>query len=136
MYAHPIKFGGLSMNRILYSNTKMVMKAFPAARDQQFNLSFKYRSFEGGKTTSTKCKCSLRVCTVLLLTVLCLGVLRRLHLRRPGRRAARHQERRHHAVSAHRYADKCGTCALPRRRPGERASLSRVHLYLKPTPYL
>lgn len=57
MYEHPIKIAGLSMNRILFSNTKMVMEAFPHAKPQQFNLSFKYRRFENGKAVSTKCKC-------------------------------------------------------------------------------
>jgi len=53
MYEHPIKIAGLSMNRILYSNTKMVMAAFPQAKTQQFNLSFKYRRFENGKAVKT-----------------------------------------------------------------------------------
>ena len=52
----PIKRGGLSMNRILYSNTRMVMEGFPKSNPQRFNLSFKYRKFEGGKAISTKCK--------------------------------------------------------------------------------
>jgi len=29
MYEHPIKRAGLSMNRIIYSNTKMVFQGFP-----------------------------------------------------------------------------------------------------------
>lgn len=44
------------MNRILYSNTKMVLPAFPKAKAQQFNVSFKYRNFEAGKEISVKCK--------------------------------------------------------------------------------
>jgi hypothetical protein len=56
MYEHPIKRAGLSMNRIIFSNTKMVAQGFPALKEQQFRLSFKYRTFENGKATSTKCK--------------------------------------------------------------------------------
>jgi len=56
MYEHPIKRAGLSMNRIIFSNTKMVAEGFPALKPQQFRLSFKYRTFEAGKATSTKCK--------------------------------------------------------------------------------
>ena len=56
MYEHPIKRAGLSMNRILFSNTKMVLPAFPQAKAQQFNVSFKYRSYENGKVSSEKCK--------------------------------------------------------------------------------
>lgn len=56
MYEHPIKQAGLSMNRILFSNTMMVMGGFPNAKSQQFELSFKYRTFENGKSTSTQCK--------------------------------------------------------------------------------
>ena len=56
MYELPIKRAGLSMNRIVFSNTKMVMQGFPALKPQQFKLSFKYRSFENGKAVSTKCK--------------------------------------------------------------------------------
>eukprot|EP00354_Favella_ehrenbergii_P004492 CAMPEP_0170451946 /NCGR_PEP_ID=MMETSP0123-20130129/1019_1 /TAXON_ID=182087 /ORGANISM="Favella ehrenbergii, Strain Fehren 1" /LENGTH=75 /DNA_ID=CAMNT_0010713809 /DNA_START=24 /DNA_END=251 /DNA_ORIENTATION=- len=54
MYEQPIKRAGLSMNRILYSNTKMVMGGFPQAKPAQFNLSFKYKVFENGVTMSTK----------------------------------------------------------------------------------
>ena len=56
MYEHPIKRAGLSMNRILYSNTRMVLPGFPKANVKQFDLSFKYRTFVNGKATSTKCK--------------------------------------------------------------------------------
>ena len=61
MYEHPIKRAGLSMNRIIYSNTKMLKAGFPSLKEQQFNLSFKYRTFEAGKLTSTKCKSSLGI---------------------------------------------------------------------------
>ena len=56
MYEHPIKRAGLSLNRIIYSNTKMVMNGFPALKEQQFKLSFKYRTFENGRAVATKCK--------------------------------------------------------------------------------
>ena len=58
MYDHPIKQAGLSMNRIIFSNTMMVMGGFPNAKAQQFSLSFKYKTFENGKNTSTQCKYS------------------------------------------------------------------------------
>ena len=56
MYEHPIKRAGLSMNRILYSNTKMVMAGFPALKQQQFKLSFKFKAYENGKIASIKRK--------------------------------------------------------------------------------
>ena len=64
MYEQPIKRAGLSMNRILYSNTKMVMGGFPQAKPAQFNLSFKYKAFENGVTTSTKCKSNSIDCAI------------------------------------------------------------------------
>ena len=57
MYEHPIKRAGLSMNRILFSNTKMVLPGFPQSKDNRFALSFKYRVLEGGKQVSSKSKC-------------------------------------------------------------------------------
>ena len=60
MYEHPIKRAGLSLNRIIYSNTQMVYKGFPGVDAQKFNLAFKYRTFENGKATSVKCKCPLK----------------------------------------------------------------------------
>jgi len=56
MYEHPIKRAGLTMNRIIFSNTKMVMAAFPDAKAAKFNLSFKFRTYDNGQVTSTKCK--------------------------------------------------------------------------------
>ena len=52
MYEHPIKRAGLTMNRILFSNTRMVMSGFPASKPQQFTLSFKYKKYENGKEQS------------------------------------------------------------------------------------
>ena len=59
MYEHPIKRAGLSMNRILYSNTKMVMAGFPGVNPQRFNLAFKMKIYSNGKATSTQCKQNL-----------------------------------------------------------------------------
>jgi len=54
MYEHPIKRAGLSLNRIIYSNSKMVFQGFPKADAQKYNLGFKYRTFENGKVVSLK----------------------------------------------------------------------------------
>ena len=56
MYDHPIKRAGLSFNRILYSNTKMVVAGFPNLDISKFDLHFKYRTFENGKQKSSKSK--------------------------------------------------------------------------------
>lgn len=59
MYEHPIKRAGLSMSRILFSNTMMVAKGFPKTHDSKINkyvLSFKFKTYENGKTASTKSK--------------------------------------------------------------------------------
>ena len=56
MYEHPIKRAGLSLNRIIYSNTRMVYEGFPNLQKQQFNLSFKYRVYDQGKVTQQRCK--------------------------------------------------------------------------------
>ena len=59
MYEHPIKRAGLSMSRILYSNTRMVAAGFPKTRDSKmdkFSLSFKYKTYVDGKTTSQRSK--------------------------------------------------------------------------------
>jgi len=76
MYEHPIKRAGLSINRIIFSNTRMVMAGFPNLQAQQFNLSFKYRTYDQGKIVATKCKRYLSVLTPFPF---------RLHLRRFGR---------------------------------------------------
>jgi len=71
MYEHPIKRAGLSLNRIIYSNTKMVYQGFPNTSEQKFNLSFKYRTFDAGKVTSVRCKYRrLTVSQGLLVTIL------------------------------------------------------------------
>ena len=56
MYEHPIKRAGLSMNRIVFSNTRMVMEGFPAIKAQQFNMHFKHKTFENGKTMQIRGK--------------------------------------------------------------------------------
>ncbi len=53
MYEHPIKRAGLTFNRILYSNTKMVLPCFPNV-EGKFRLQFKMKFYEGGKETSRK----------------------------------------------------------------------------------
>ena len=59
MYEHPMKRAGISMSRILYSNTRMVQNGFPKTRDSKmnkFDLGFKFRTYNMGKVTSTKSK--------------------------------------------------------------------------------
>ena len=59
MYEHPIKRAGLSMSRILFSNTRMVAQGFPVTRDQKikkYALSFKFKTYENGKPLSVKGK--------------------------------------------------------------------------------
>ncbi len=61
MYEHPIKRAGLSLNRIIYSNTMMVGPGFPTYDSQKFNLGFKYRTFDAGKVISSKCKFTVQL---------------------------------------------------------------------------
>ena len=49
MYEHPIKRAGLSFNRILYSNTKMVQGCFPKSTPQRYSLSFLMKTYQNGK---------------------------------------------------------------------------------------
>ena len=51
MYEHPIKRAGLSFNRILYSNTKMVQASFPKSTPQRYSLHFLMKSYRNGKET-------------------------------------------------------------------------------------
>ena len=74
MYEAAIKRAGLSMNRIIFSNTKMVMAGFPAAKPQQFNLSFKYKVYNDGRVTSMKSKSQNKRCIMNLIRV-CLSCL-------------------------------------------------------------
>ena len=50
MYEHPIKRAGLTFNRILFSNTRMVSPCFPN-QEGKFRLQFKMKFYEGGKET-------------------------------------------------------------------------------------
>jgi hypothetical protein len=51
MYEHPIKRAGLSFNRILFSNTRMVQQCFPGSNPQRFQLSYTMRQYDNGKET-------------------------------------------------------------------------------------
>ena len=55
MYEHPIKRAGLSFNRILFSNTKMVAPCMSNVTPDRFKISFKFKTFENGKETSRRC---------------------------------------------------------------------------------
>mgnify|MGYP004201871765 CR=1 FL=1 len=56
MYEHPIKRAGLTFNRILFSNTKMVYQGFPNVEANKFDVHFRYRTFENGKQKTTQSK--------------------------------------------------------------------------------
>jgi len=49
MYEHPMKRAGLSMNRILFSNTRMVQQGFPKLDQVRMGIHFKLRHFSAGK---------------------------------------------------------------------------------------
>lgn len=70
MYEHPIKRAGLTMNRIVYSNTKMLMSGQPRYNPQQFVLSFKHKTFENGKAVKIQRKspCLHRITRCLSIT--------------------------------------------------------------------
>jgi hypothetical protein len=54
MYDHPIKRAGLTFNRILLSNTKMVLPCFPGDNVQKFKITYKLKLFENGKELSRR----------------------------------------------------------------------------------
>ena len=54
MYEHPINRAGLTFNRILLSNTRMVAQAFPGSDAGKYRLKYKLKFYEGGKETSRK----------------------------------------------------------------------------------
>ena len=56
MYEHPIKRAGLSFNRILFSNTKMVQQCFPGKQETRYNLRFLMKHYENGKEVSRASK--------------------------------------------------------------------------------
>ena len=51
MYDHPIKRAGLAFNRILLSNTKMVLPCFPNTAPNRFKLEYKIKYYMNGKET-------------------------------------------------------------------------------------
>jgi len=56
MYEHPIKRAGLSFNRILFSNTKMVQACFPKSAATRYNVSFMMKTYENGKPSKIEGK--------------------------------------------------------------------------------
>ena len=65
MYEHPIKRAGLSFNRILFSNTKMVQQCFPKSLATRYNLSYVMKSYENGKVVKMAGKskpCCFLIC--------------------------------------------------------------------------
>ena len=54
MYEHPIKRAGLSFNRILFSNTKMVQPCFTTLGPEKFRVTFKFKTYENGKEQSRR----------------------------------------------------------------------------------
>ena len=59
MFEHPIKRAGLTYSRILFSNTKMVHKAFTGGQASRFAIQFQVRTFENGKIVKRESKCDL-----------------------------------------------------------------------------
>ena len=53
MYEHPIKRAGLTFNRILFSNTKMVVPCFQN-QEGKYRLQFKMKTYDNGKEVSRK----------------------------------------------------------------------------------
>ena len=56
MYEHPIKRAGLSFNRILFSNTKIVQACFPKSAPTRYNLSYNIKTYENGKVVKQEGK--------------------------------------------------------------------------------
>ena len=53
MYEHPMKRAGLTFNRILFSNTKMVVPCF-SQQEGKYRLQFKMKFYDAGKESSRK----------------------------------------------------------------------------------
>ena len=53
MYEHPMKRAGLTFNRILFSNTKMVLPCFQNT-EGKYRLQYKMKFYEAGKETHRK----------------------------------------------------------------------------------
>ena len=49
MYEHPIKRAGLTINRIILSNTRMVQEGFPKLDQTKMGIHFKLRQYANGK---------------------------------------------------------------------------------------
>ena len=54
MYDHPIKRAGLTFNRILFSNSRMVLPCLPPGSDVKFKIQFKMKNFDQGKEISRR----------------------------------------------------------------------------------
>ena len=54
MYEHPMKRAGLVFNRMLYSNTRVALPAFPGSNEGKFRLQYKVKFYESGKETHRK----------------------------------------------------------------------------------
>ena len=53
MYEHPIKRAGLTFNRILFSNTKMVVPCYQNT-EGKYRLQFKMKFYDLGKEVNRK----------------------------------------------------------------------------------
>lgn len=56
MYEHPIKRAGLTFNRMLFSNTKMVWEGFPNVTANRFEITYRFRTYENGKQQTSQCR--------------------------------------------------------------------------------
>jgi len=56
MYEHPIKRAGLTFNRILFNNTRVLQPAFPTKTQNTMKVHFKIRTYENGKEVQRNCK--------------------------------------------------------------------------------
>lgn len=54
MYDHPIKRAGLTFNRILFSNTRMVVPALPSGNEFRYKIHFKLKQFDNGREINRK----------------------------------------------------------------------------------
>lgn len=56
MFEHPIKRAGLSMNRIIFSNTQMIVPCLPNQDTlaMRFGVGYRIKHFENGKEISRK----------------------------------------------------------------------------------
>lgn len=56
MFEHPIKRAGLTYNRILFGNTKMVHQAFTGGQAHRFGITFQLRTYDNGKIVERQSK--------------------------------------------------------------------------------